>query len=194
MPVLRLMAMASPSMIFAATCCSFAEMKLLVESMLIPSSRACALLFSMADDVLEQRSPCVLRTVHFKGDVLTVDAAIDEHLGQNDFANAGALDPGKPIGVFANPQRPIKGAYLVKYSAAREERLTHITGSRPCKWVTLEARPLVRQRFDPEVLYVSDANARIRICFQRVHLALEFFRTPGIVGIEKREEVTACDP
>src|SRR3954469_22329747 len=102
MPVLRLMTIASPSMTFAATCCSFAAIKLLAKSMLIPSSRARALLFSMANDVLEQRSPRVLRTIHFKRDVLTVNAAIDEHVGQHDFADAGALDTGKPIGVFAN--------------------------------------------------------------------------------------------
>src|SRR5437660_3719902 len=108
MPVLRLMTIASPSMTFAATCCSFAAIKSLVESMLIPSSRARALLFSMADDILEQCRPRVLGTVHFKRDVLTVDAAIDEHVRQHDFADAGALDPGKPIGVFANSQRLVK--------------------------------------------------------------------------------------
>src|SRR3569833_189718 len=162
--------------------------------MLIPSSRACALLFSVADDILEQRRPRLLRAVHFKRDVLSMDPAVDEHVRQDNFANAGALHPCKPIGVFTNAQRLVKDAYLIKHSAPCKKRLTYVTGRRPGKRVSLQALPLLRQRVDPEILYMRNADSRLRVRSQGAHLALELFRMPGLVRIEKCEEFAACDP
>src|ERR1700749_2518989 len=99
----------------------------------------------MADDVLQQRGTRVLRTVHFKRDVLSVDTTIDEHVGQNNLANTGTLHSCKPIGVFTDPQRAIEGPDLFKHAATRQERLTHVTGSRPRKRMTFETSPLMSQ-------------------------------------------------